>query len=149
MNRRQRERDAVAKAQLNQSAARRRAGAQQSRTQAQRKDPKPVKQSVFAENNETMDFTEEREGIIRPEERDGSIEMPPVEAHEHEGKPLPCPAEERETPRPRPAQLALLQDHGSAPGLQLTFSRNAVVQAVVMAEVLNRPRFEKGRRAIR
>ena len=84
-----------------------------------------------------------------PEERDGSSEMPPVEAHEHEGKPLPCPAEERETPRPRPAQLALLQDHGSAPGLQLTFSRNAVVQAVVMAEVLNRPRFEKGRRAIR
>ena len=29
-------------------------------------------------------------------DRDGSIDMPPMEPHEHEGKPMPCPAEERE-----------------------------------------------------
>ena len=82
-------------------------------------------------------------------DRDGSIDMPPMEPHEHEGKPLPCPAEERELPRLQPdAQTA-----ASAPvrpaALQLNFSRNSVVQAVVMAEVLRRPQYEHGRRVIR
>lgn len=82
-------------------------------------------------------------------DRDGSIDMPPMEPHEHEGKPLPCPAEERELSRPRPAAQANVQMPVRPAGLQLNFSRNSVVQGVVMAEVLSRPKFDHGRRVIR
>lgn len=85
----------------------------------------------------------------RWEQGGGSIEMPPMEAHEHEGKPLPCPAEERERPRPRPSQMAPTEDRQPQGGLQLDFSKNQVVQAVVMAEILKRPEFKNGRRVIR
>lgn len=88
-------------------------------------------------------------GAFEHAERDGSIEMPAIEAHKHEGKPLPCPAEEREQPRPRPAQLAPQRQAASRPGMQLSFSQSSVVQAVVMSEILTRPRFESGRRMIR
>lgn len=82
-------------------------------------------------------------------ERDGSIDMPAPEPHEHEGKPLPCPAEERQKPRPRPAQMAPKAAPAPNAGVQLAFSKNSLVQAVVMAEILKRPRFENGRRVIR
>lgn len=82
-------------------------------------------------------------------DRDGSIDMPPMEPHEHEGKPMPCPAEERELPRPRPAAQAAVQPPARPAALQLNFSRNSVVQGVVMAEVLRRPQYEHGRRVIR
>lgn len=81
--------------------------------------------------------------------RDGSIVMPPMEAHEHEGKPLPCPAEERERPRPWHAAQAAAQTSARPAALRLNFSRSSVVQAVVMAEVLSRPKYENGRRVIR
>lgn len=87
--------------------------------------------------------------VLEAMDRDGSIDMPPMEPHEHEGKPLPCPAEERELPRPRPAAQANVQMPVRPAGLQLNFSRNSVVQGVVMAEVLSRPKFDHGRRVIR
>ena len=87
--------------------------------------------------------------VLETMDRDGSIDMPPMEPHEHEGKPLPCPAEERELPRPRPAAQANVQMPVRPAGLQLNFSRNSVVQGVVMAEVLSRPKFDHGRRVIR
>lgn len=87
--------------------------------------------------------------VLEAMDRDGSIDMPPMEPHEHEGKPLPCPAEERELPRPRPAAQANVQMPVPPAGLQLNFSRNSVVQGVVMAEVLSRPKFDHGRRVIR
>jgi len=86
---------------------------------------------------------------VPEEERDGSIDMPPMEPHEHEGKPMPCPAEERERPRPRPSQVAAQAAHATQAGLQLSFNQKNMVQAVVMAEVLQRPRFDRGRRVIR
>lgn len=79
----------------------------------------------------------------------GSIELPPVEAHEHEGKPMPCPAEEREKPRPRPSQLAPKETEQKPQGLQLSFSQSSLVQAAVMSEILRRPQFRNGRRVIR
>ena len=79
----------------------------------------------------------------------GSIELPPVEAHEHEGKPMPCPAEEREKSRPRPSQLAPKETEQKPQGLQLSFSLNSLVQAAVMSEILRRPEFRNGRRVIR
>lgn len=82
-------------------------------------------------------------------ERDGSIDMPPMEPHEHEGKPMPCPAEERELPRPRPAAQTAVTAPVRPAALQLNFNRNSVVQGVVMAEVLTRPKFQNGRRVIR
>ena len=83
------------------------------------------------------------------EEKGGSIVMPPMEAHEHEGKPMPCPAEEREAPRPRPSQQTPGKSAPAVPGLQPSFSRNSVLQAVVMSEILKRPEFRDGRRVIR
>lgn len=82
-------------------------------------------------------------------ERDGSIIMPPIEPHEHEGKPLPCPAQEREKPRPRPCELAREEENARKSKPAPLFTPNAMVQAVVMSEILNRPRFENGRRVIR
>ncbi|MBQ7519382.1 MAG: hypothetical protein IJU12_03615 [Clostridia bacterium] len=82
-------------------------------------------------------------------DRDGSIDMPPMEPHEHEGKPMPCPAEERELPRPRPAAQTAVTAPARPAALQLNFRRNSVVQGVVMAEVLTRPKFQNGRRVIR
>ena len=82
-------------------------------------------------------------------DRDGSIDMPAREPHEHEGKPMPCPADEREAPRPRPSQLAPSPADTQPGAVQIAFSKNSMVQAVVMAEVLKRPEFKNGRRVIR
>lgn len=89
------------------------------------------------------------EGFAHKEERDGSIRMPPREAHEHEGKPMPCPADEREAPRPRPAELAAQQEAVQPKQLQVAFTQNAVLEGVIMSEVLKRPEFRNGRRVYR
>ncbi len=89
------------------------------------------------------------EGFAHKEERDGSINMPPREAHEHEGKPMPCPADEREAPRPRPAELANQPETVRPNQLQVVFSKNAVLEGVIMSEVLKRPEFHNGRRVYR
>jgi len=105
--------------------------------------------AAFAEGDEAMPFTESGEGFAHREEKEGSIALPPREAHEHEGKPLPCPADEREAPRPRPAQQALTASVPAAqPALQLSFSQSSVLNAVIMSEVLKRPEFKNGRRVI-
>lgn len=75
----------------------------------------------------------------------GSIKMPKDEPHDHEGKPLPCPAEEREMPRAYAGKNAPVANGK----LQLSFTKDSLVQAAVMSEVLNRPRFVNGRRVIR
>ena len=82
-------------------------------------------------------------------DREGSIEMPPVEPQVHEGKPMPCPAEEREKPRPRPSQMAPEDKTVKRRELRLSFAGNSVMQSVVMAEILKRPEFKNGRRIIR
>ena len=75
--------------------------------------------------------------------------MPPREAHEHEGKPMPCPADEREALRPRPAELANQPETVRPNQLQVVFSKNAVLEGVIMSEVLKRPEFRNGRRVYR
>ena len=89
------------------------------------------------------------EGFAHKEERDGSIRMPPREEHEHEGKPMPCPADEREAPRPRPAELAAQPAAAQPKQLQVAFTQNAVLEGVIMSEVLKRPEFRNGRRVYR
>lgn len=113
----------------------------------------PVKQGApLPPKQESKKAESDQEGweaFPQAERKDGSIDMPPIEPHEHEGKPMPCPAEERELPRPRPAQQAQPVSAASGAGWSLDFSRSGVVQGVVMAEVLSRPKFENGRRVIR
>lgn len=72
---------------------------------------------------------------------DGSIEMPPIGPHTHEGKEMPCPAEERELQHQVPPKTASNTRSISAasPKLELSFSRNSVLQAVIMSEILDRP----------
>ena len=89
------------------------------------------------------------EGFLHKEERDGSIDMPPREAHEHEGKPMPCPADERETPRPRSADLETQPVAAQPHRLEIAFSQNAVLEGVIMSEILKRPEFRDGRRVYR
>ena len=141
-----------AKQLLSQNAARRQTGAKPA--PAKPAAAKPESHSWTAEPTPARKAEPEIEQPLSFEsfeqaERDGSIEMPAHEPHEHEGKPLPCPAEEREQPRPRPAQLAPKGQAAPRTALQLSFRQNNVLQAVVMSEILNRPRFENGRRVIR
>ena len=125
---------------------------QASRQAAVKRAPKnagiPAAQKQPAKKNETPAPARKPDEDVW-ETGGGSIEMPPAEPHEHEGKPMPCPAEEREQPRPRPARQAPAPAAAKSAGLQLYFSQNSVVQAVVMAEILKRPEFKNGRRTIR
>lgn len=89
------------------------------------------------------------EGFAHKEERDGSIHMPPREEHEHEGKPMPCPADEREAPRPRPLELAAQPVTAHSEQLKVSFTQNAVLEGVIMSEVLKRPEFRNGHRVYR
>jgi len=90
---------------------------------------------------------------VRSRMKTGSITMPKPEPHVHEGKPMPCPAEEREFVRPEtiaPRRVAAAKTTAkSESGLDSLFTQQGVVNGVIMSEILNRPKFENGRRVIR
>ena len=85
-------------------------------------------------------------GSFEQYDRDGSIIMPPPEPHIHEGKEMPCPAEERERPRPRTVQAAETRGIAKKEGLNISFTKNSFLQAVIVSEVLKRPNHYKSSR---